>query len=70
MNKDELKTESEKTKSYCLRFNPDDIQYLIIDDESNRSRMIDIIKQVYSNVKTVEVLSSKIISKKQIEEDF
>lgn len=70
MNEEELKKESEKTKTYCLRFGPEDIQYLIIDDESNRSIMIDIIKQIYTDEKTVEVLSSKIISKKQIEEDF
>jgi len=57
---------------YTLSFNPDDISYLIINDESEIDDLIGSIERIKSrfDVKTIKRLTSRIITKEQILYDF
>ena len=67
-----LSQENEKLKKSKLRFEPNDINYIIIKDESERLDLInriDRIKEKYDH-DTKRVLLSKIITAMQISQDF
>ena len=67
-----LSHENEKLKKSKLRFEPDDINYIIIKDESERLDLIqriEYIKEKYDYDKQ-RVLLSKIITARQISQDF
>ena len=59
-------------KHYPLSFNPDDINYLIIDNESEIDEFIRRIEEIKKpfNPETVKRLTSRIITKEQILYDF
>lgn len=64
--------EEKKIESYKLTFEPDNIKYIIIDNEDEISKMIPKLKEVknkYSH-STVEKLVSRIITTNQILHDF
>lgn len=60
------------TKKYKLKPNYEDISYIIIKTERDRSRMIKAINKTFSANSDEErqLLASRILSLKQIEEDF
>jgi len=67
-----LELENDKLKKSKLKFEPDDINYIIIKDESERLdliKKIDRIKEKYEH-DTKSVLLSKIITAKQISQDL
>ena len=67
-----LSKENNKLKKAKLRFEPNDINYIIINDESERLDLInriDRIKEKYDH-DTKRVLLSKIITAVQISQDF
>jgi hypothetical protein len=55
-----------------LKFSPNDIEYLILNNESEISEFIDILEMVKVGFdeKTVKKLTSRIITKDQIQKDF
>ncbi|MFA5143909.1 MAG: abortive infection system antitoxin AbiGi family protein [Candidatus Omnitrophota bacterium] len=60
---------------FKIPFNPDDIKYIIIKNESGRLGMIKAIEEIkgglyHYNQDIVRILSSKIITSEQIAEDF
>lgn len=68
-----LYEENEKLKKAKLSFHPNDINYIIIKQESERLDLIeniDRIKSKYDSQTTRRVLLSKIISAEQILQDF
>jgi len=67
-----LSEENEKLKKAKLRFEPSDINYIIIKEESERLDLLEeigLIKKKYP-MHTRSVLLSKIISAEQISQDF
>lgn len=67
-----LSEENEKLKNAKLHFQPDDINYIIIKEESERLDMINEIswiKEKYDD-NTRRILLSKVISAEQIHQDF
>lgn len=68
-NKDEY---NNKTKGYELKFSIEDISYIIIKTEADRDRTIKAIKKIFFDKSEEEqlLLASRILSLKQIEEDF
>ncbi|MEI6822848.1 MAG: abortive infection system antitoxin AbiGi family protein [Bacteroidota bacterium] len=70
-NPKKIEEENEKIIKYPLKFNPSDIRYIIVKNESDISLMIQSIKEIYkSKPKMIEVLLTRIITIKQIREDF
>jgi len=72
LNRPMLSEQNEKLKKAKLCFQPSDINYIIIKEESERSDLIDrigLIKEKYDD-DTKRVLLSKIISAEQISQDF
>lgn len=63
---------SKKTICQKLKLSIDDIRYLIIPNESHREKLIKFVRTTYGKEKPtkIDVLISKIISLKQISEDF
>ena len=59
-------------KMYSLKFNIEDISYIIIKEENERETMINQLKKIYINESESKLLSliSKIISFDQIKKDF
>lgn len=57
---------------YGLSFEPQDIKYIIIKEDSERGQIIDAIADVKSKYApdTIKILSSRILSSRQILEDF
>lgn len=69
---DNLEKLSTETKNLSLKISHKDICYLIIPTDGMRYKMIDMITNVFNNIDTVSQyeLISKIVSLKQIENDF
>lgn len=63
---------NEDTKSHMLKFSLDDIRYIFVDMEEERVHLIDKIEEMYSMETsfTRALLKSKIITIKQLREDF
>lgn len=66
---------NEQISKVCdLSFKPNDIKYIIIENERQRLSMIEAIETIkgglFSDNKTVRMLASRIITSKQISEDF
>lgn len=62
--------DNDKTKGYP-QFEYSDIRYLIVKDDSERVRLIDYIDDRLKNkTNNITLLKSKILTVKQIEEDF
>ena len=63
---------SELSKNNKLSFEMDDIKFLIINDESEIGSMINSLRKIFRGIKQdrIEVLCSKIITSKEIFEDF
>lgn len=68
----DLEGSSKRTNSLRLKISIHDVKYLIIPNEAYRRKMIDMIKKIYENETQVCIdnLISRIITLKQIEEDF
>ena len=69
-NKDE---QNKSLESYRLEFEPNDIKYVIIQDESEISEFIEVLKSAKGksySYQDVERLLTRIITTKQIMEDF
>jgi hypothetical protein len=67
-----LSEENEKLKKVALRFEPSDINYIIIKEESERLDLIKEIERIKGeyNSDTRSVLSSKTVSAEQTRQDF
>ena len=61
---------SKRTESCKLELKPKDIAYIIVDKECEVEEMIGILQKRYESIKHIEQLYSRIISVKQIMEDF
>lgn len=61
---------SQQTVSCRLRLSPEDIEYIIIKEPSEIIDVMDIIGKTYSNYKNTELIYSKIVTSRQIMEDF
>ena len=62
-----------KTKNHLALFTPNDIKYLIIEKDEERMELIKNIDSIYSNKYSQDelwILKSKILTCKQIQEDF
>lgn len=72
--KDEIKLAQENSKliKYSLEFRPEDIKYLFVKDESEIHSTIKAIREINSkyNSNEIDILISKILTTKQIQEDF
>lgn len=72
-NETKLAAENNKLKKHSLKFNPEDIKYIFVKDESEIHSMIEALRQIKGkrfDKKTLDILASKILTTKQIEEDF
>ena len=61
---------SKRTESCKLKLTPDDIAYIIVNEQSEIRAIMDVLKKTYSDYKYLEQLYAKIITVKQIKEDF
>lgn len=68
----DLEELSKNTKALCLKLNMTDIRYLIIPDDSYRSNLIKTIREIFQEEpqEKIDILISRIITLKQIKEDF
>lgn len=67
-----LAQENSKMQDFALSFEPKDIKYLFVKDESEVHSMIQALRQIklkYSSIE-IDILASKIITTKQLREDF
>lgn len=72
-NAKELEKANDKLKNYRLRFKAEDIKYIFVKEENEIHRMVSELRKIKSpiyNNKTVDILTSKILTTKQIIEDF
>lgn len=70
-NEDEIKNEySERTVKSKVQLKPEDISYIIVKDEGEVKKMVEVLKKKYLNHRLLEQLYSRIITVKQIMEDF
>ena len=68
-----LAQENNKVKKYSLEFAPNDIKYIFVKDESEIHSTIEAIREIKSAkylAKDIDVLTSKILTSKQLIEDF
>lgn len=64
---------NDKLKDIYLKFSFSDISYLIVDDESDIHEILNVLNEVYEDVctsKELKILSTRIITKNQIYNDF
>jgi len=61
---------SDNTKKYGLRFAVSDIRYIIIKDEKEREEFLSKLKNIIPKEPERSILSSKILTFEQIQEDF
>lgn len=63
---------SKQTDKHRLKIQISDIRYLLIPNDSYRTRLIDAIRKIYikENQDKIDILISRIITLKQIEDDF
>lgn len=69
---DGKKIEADGIVSYSLSFNPNDIRYLIVEDEGKRADLIKLINERlnFEHERDKEILKSRILTVTQIKEDF
>lgn len=74
MNEDQLSSKNEVLKRFKLSFEPEDIRYIIVKEENEIYPMINDLSEIKSKYVNregvIEILSSRIITCKQILEDF
>ena len=71
-NSIKLEQENRKLEKFKLTFKPEDIKYLFVKDESEIHPLIKAVREInkkYSN-QEIDILTSKILTVKQIKEDF
>ena len=61
---------SQRTAKSKVKLKPEDISYIIVKEESEVKMMVEVLKKKYHNNRLLEQLYSRIISVKQIIEDF
>lgn len=62
-----------KLNNFPLEFSPDDIKYIFVKDEAEIHSMIEALREIKGSKfdqKTLDILTSKIITTKKLEEDF
>jgi hypothetical protein len=72
-NSVKLAQENKKLQKFKLEFTPDDIKYIFVKDESEIHPMIEALREIKGGKfdgKTIDLLTSKILTTKQLEEDF
>lgn len=69
---DMLESENKKLIDYSLEFEPKDIKYIFVKNESEIHPLMDQLRQIKSRFsrKEIDVLTSKIITTDQIKQDF
>lgn len=68
-----LAGENNKLRKFSLDFEPNDIKYIFVKDESEIHAMIKALRQIKGSrfdAETIDILSTKILTTKQIDEDF
>ncbi|MBG6185885.1 abortive infection system antitoxin AbiGi family protein [Flavobacterium sp. CAN_S2] len=68
-----LASENIKLQNYKLKFTPDDIKYIFVKNDKEIHSMITALRQIKGDKfspKILDLLASKILTTKQIEEDF
>lgn len=68
-----LNVENQRLYDHRLRFNPNDVNYIFVKEESEIHQMVKELRNIKGNrfnAKTVDILTSKILTTKQILEDF
>ena len=69
----ELELANNRLKVYQLHFNPNDVKYIFVKEENEIHKMVDELRKIKSPIydnKTIDILTSKILTTKQIFEDF
>lgn len=66
----DFKIENELVKNNRLRFTFDDIKYILVKSEEDRVDMIEFLRENILDTITCNILLSKILTLRQIEEDF
>ena len=72
-NNKELQIENEMLKSYQLHFNPNDVKYIFVKEESEIHKIVSDLRKIKSpnyDRRTIDILTSKILTTEQILEDF
>ena len=65
--------ENEKLAKYNLKFHPNDIKYIFVNNEEEIHQMVKTLRSIKSksyDEKTIDILTSKILTTNQIKEDF
>lgn len=66
-----IKNEMSKLTASCkLKLTPEDIKYIIVKEQSEIREVMGLLNRTYSNLKYYEQLYSKILTVRQIKEDF
>ena len=72
-NSVELAQANNKLKEFALDFKPEDIKYIFIKEENEIHSMIEALREIKGDKfdgKTLDILTSKILTTKQLDEDF
>lgn len=71
-NSVELARNNSLLENYPLTFTPNDIKYIVIKEENEITSMINSLREIKSHYSQnmIDILTSKIITAKQIKEDF
>ncbi|MBU1095821.1 MAG: hypothetical protein KKB34_05005 [Bacteroidetes bacterium] len=71
-NSDSRKSANLSLRKFSLKFTPEDIKYIIINNETEILTMINSLRNIKENYsrESIDILTSKIITSKQIEDDF
>lgn len=73
LNEEKRKHENEKLSAATLSFDPDDIQYIILNSETEIFPMIEALRKIKSpkyDEETIDILTSRIITTQRIINDF
>jgi len=68
-----LEKENNKMMNHRLRFTPQDVKYIFVDNENEIHKLIENLRKIKSphyNEKTIDILITKILTTRQIIEDF
>jgi hypothetical protein len=69
----ELEIANKKLENYQLHFTPNDVKYIFVKEENEIHTMVDRLRSIKSPIydnKTIDILTSKILTTEQIFEDF
>ena len=72
-DENELSFENNRLSAHRLRFRPEDVNYIFVKEENEIHQMVEELRNIKGdrfNQKTVDILTSKILTTKQILEDF